>query len=488
MPNLISGKVRQSVNDFTFLQQATNNNPSAIWSDGTTMWVADGTQGKVYAYRMSNQQRDMGKEFTTLTAAGNGLPTGLWSDGTTMWVSDVSDGKLYAYRMSDRQRDESKDIETLGAAGNTSPSGVWGKDQTIWVADILDGKVYSYNMPAASDDADLSALTVSPKNIDGFLKSRTSYEVGVASTVDEATIAATANDAGASVVITPPDSNDVTGGHQAALSAGKNAVTITVTAEDGSTVKAYTVNINQGVTDPKGWKASDDLDGLPQSFSASTQGIWSDGTTMWVVNSGHSDSVDAYRLSDGKRDSSKDFDSFTTHNSTPRNLWGNSTTMWISDGTSGDPVIYAYRRSNGMADVDNTFFRSTLSAAGNENPGGMWSHGNTMWVADLTDAKIYAYVLSSKERDGDKDFDTLRDAGNGLPRGIWSDGKTMWVADSADDKIYAYDLATKAHVENQDFDTLAAAGNSDPSGLWSDGATMWVSNSSPQKVYATTCR
>ena len=55
-----------------------------------------------------------------------------------------------------------------------------------------------------------------------------------------------------SVVITPADSNTVTAGHQVSLSAGKNAVAITVTAEDGATTKTYTVNINRGVTDPVG--------------------------------------------------------------------------------------------------------------------------------------------------------------------------------------------------------------------------------------------
>ena len=55
------------------------------------------------------------------------------------------------------------------------------------------------------------------------LHSVTSYEVGVASTVTEATIAATANDSNADVdPSTPPDSNDATSGHQVALSPGKN--------------------------------------------------------------------------------------------------------------------------------------------------------------------------------------------------------------------------------------------------------------------------
>ena len=71
-------------------------------------------------------------------------------------------------------------------------------------------------------------------------------------------------------------------------------------------------------------------------------------------------------------------------------------------------------------------------------------------------------------------LETLGAAGNDKPRGIWSDGDTMWVADDSDDKIYAYDMATKGRVPSLDIDTLAAAGNTTPAGIWSDGDTMWV--------------
>ena len=131
----------------------------------------------------------------------------------------------------------------------------------MWVSDSTDDKIYSYNMPAQSADATLSAITVSPKDIIGFDADRESYEVGVASTVAQATVSATVNEDYAEVVITPADAVDGTPGHQVTLSAGQNAVTFTVTAED-STEKVYTVNINQGVTDDYGWKADQDLDGL----------------------------------------------------------------------------------------------------------------------------------------------------------------------------------------------------------------------------------
>ena len=74
------------------------------------------------------------------------------------------------------------------------------------------------------------------------------------------------------------------------------------------------------------------------------------------------------------------------------------------------------------------------------------------------------------------DFNALVAAGNFSPFGLWSDGETLWVSDSADDKLYAYDLATGDRVPSRDFDTLFDAGNSNPQSLWSDGATMWVAD------------
>ena len=42
----------------------------------------------IYAYRLATGTRDANKDFDTLSAAGNNTPAGLWSDGTTMWVAD----------------------------------------------------------------------------------------------------------------------------------------------------------------------------------------------------------------------------------------------------------------------------------------------------------------------------------------------------------------------------------------------------------------
>ena len=77
--------------DINTLGAAGNDEPEGIWSDGTTMWVADdqfGGNEKIFAYAMASGDRDPGKDFDTLDDAGNGEPEGIWSDGTTMWVAD----------------------------------------------------------------------------------------------------------------------------------------------------------------------------------------------------------------------------------------------------------------------------------------------------------------------------------------------------------------------------------------------------------------
>ncbi len=139
---------RDSGSDFTL--DAANGYPTGIWSDGTTMWVADFEDHKLYAYRMSDRSRDSGKDFTL--DADNGSPVGIWSDGTTMWASDFTDAKLYAYRMSDRSRDSGKDFNTLSAAGNLFPEGIWSDGTTMWVADTGNDTVFAYDLSTRAWD------------------------------------------------------------------------------------------------------------------------------------------------------------------------------------------------------------------------------------------------------------------------------------------------------------------------------------------------
>ena len=144
---------RDSAEDFNTLFAAGNAHSFGIWSDGTTMWVADTATDKIYAYRMSDQSRDVGKDFDALDGANNNSPYGIWSDGTTMWVADRDDYKIYAYRMSDQTRDSAEDFRTLGAARNYAPNGIWSDGTTMWVADTATSKIYAYRMSDQSRDS-----------------------------------------------------------------------------------------------------------------------------------------------------------------------------------------------------------------------------------------------------------------------------------------------------------------------------------------------
>ena len=226
--------------DIDTLDAAGNNVPTGIWSDGTTMWVADWVDDKLYAYTLATGARDSAMDFDTLAAAGNNVPTGIWSDGTTMWVSDFNDSKLYAYKMSDKARDSDKDFNTLAAAGNDDPTGLWSEGATIWVADNGDDKLYAYVLATGVRDAD--------KDFD---------------TLDAA-------------------------GNNAPTGLWSDDTTMWVADFDDSKLYAYTLATGARVS-------GRDFDTLDGAGNTNPYGIWSDGATMWVADSGD-DKLYAYYL------------------------------------------------------------------------------------------------------------------------------------------------------------------------------------------------
>ena len=474
----MSTYARDPAKDFNTLNAAGNTNQSSLWSDGTTMWVADFRDDKIYAYSLSSKARDTAKDFNTLNAAGNRIPMGIWSDGNTMWVAGPGYSKLYAYDRDSKARVPLKDFNTLIAAGNTEPWGIWSDGTTMWVVDSRKKKIFSYNMPSRAD-ATLRELSVIPTDITGFSRDVTAYHVGVDNDVTQLWVMPTLNLSGGTIDL---DGNSVVSGsaHAISLSDGRNDVTITVTADDGRTTKDYTVTVGRSVITDYGWNAAKDFNTLNAADNDYPTGIWSDGTTMWVADS-QDDKLYAYNLSTSAREEAKDITSLdTAGNTSPDGIWSDGTTMWVADPT--DDKLYAYNLSTAARDDTGDF--NTLGAAGNQYPTGIWSDRTTMWVLDTQDDKIYAYNLATKARDATKDFNTLStlSGGNRTLSGIWSDGTTMWVVvdravhGTLDDKIYAYDLATKARDETKDFNGLTSAGNEEPSGVWSDGTTLWVAN------------
>ena len=460
----LEDKTRVSAKDFDGLKAAGNEDPAGIWSDGATMWVADYVDDKIYAYLTGSRAWDPAQDFDTLRVPGNRDPQGIWSDGTTMWVADDGDDKLYAYDLDTKARVPAKDFDTLTAAGNRDPRGLWSDGTTLWVTDTETGadKLYAYDLdtkarvPAREFETLQGANNNAPTGIwsDGATMWVAEYRVGCITFYDSGTC----------------------------YRWGPVTYGIGIFAYD-TPVGTVQISPTDPIADPAAFDRDPSLEfgrSLYDAGNSHPRGLWSDGTTMWVVDDGD-DKLYAYDLEDKTRVSAKDFDGLkAAGNEDPAGIWSDGATMWVADYV--DDKIYAYLTGSRAWDPAQDF--DTLRVPGNRDPQGIWSDGTTLWVADTGDEdtgadKLYAYDLDTKARVPAKDFDTLAAAGNNDPRGLWSDGATMWVADTGDedtgaDKLYAYDLDTKARVPAREFETLQGANNNAPTGIWSDGATMWV--------------
>ena len=98
--------------------------------------------------------------------------------------------------------------------------------------------VYRESGPVLDDDTTLATLSALPADIAPVAGSTTEYAGRVVSTAPLVTVVAqlAADNLGAKVGIMPTDQNSLTDGHEVYLTPGTNtAITVTVTAEDGST-------------------------------------------------------------------------------------------------------------------------------------------------------------------------------------------------------------------------------------------------------------
>ena len=128
--------------------------PMGIWSDGTTMWVAESVDNKLYAYALTSgdplSPLDLALDTDdTDSALDNGDPRGIWSDGTTMWVADNDDNKVYTYallRLEDLTRSRIWSAELTAKTHNESAGRV-GYGRTYAGSAISDTTITSNDVP-----------------------------------------------------------------------------------------------------------------------------------------------------------------------------------------------------------------------------------------------------------------------------------------------------------------------------------------------------
>ena len=220
------------------------------------------------------------------------------------------------------------------------------------------------------------------------------------------------------------------------------------------------------VVEPTGFSALPDIS---RGFSG---GMWSDGTTMWIMDV-KTGEPHAYSLPGGSALDSRDFPTVTGGAVKAWGMWSDGVTLWVLNFT--DSLIQAHSLSDGSIDPS----RSIGIGAGSHLKAGLWSDGTTIWYADSLHDTLYAYSLSDGTRDSTQDI--VLDTDNDLPRGIWSDGTTMWVTNELDTTVFAYSLSDGERDPDQDFQLDQT--NANAAGIWSDGVNVWVGDRNTSTVH-----
>ncbi len=163
-------------------------------------------------------------------------------------------------------------------------------------------------------------------------------------------------------------------------------------------------------------------------------GIWSDGETAWVSDSGQ-DRLFAYILASGERVEELEFD-LAERNRDPRGIWSDGQTLVVLDAVKD--ALFGYDPASGEL-----AFEHALDPL-NRSPRGIWSDGLGIWISDDGANRVFAYRLEEnglrRVEAEEFGFRVLLKAGAGEARGIWSDGDTLWLADAEDAEIYSFNL------------------------------------------------
>lgn len=405
------------------------------------------------------------KPSEDFSALGINDPEGIWSDGKTMWVSSPALDRILAFNMTTKARDEGKDITNL-ASGNGDPQALWSDGNTMWVgdgsypnSDRLYGRIFAYKMDI-NDDGSAGPDHGSRDPGKEIVSARGAISRGI-------------------------------------WSDGATAWVTQHRTDVFSDIRAYLMDLDQD-----GRRGEQHGDGAPdKDYTGVTgEGLWSDGTTLWVAKGGD-EQIHAYDLAAKSRVAGKDFQSV---GGVAQGIWSDGKTMWVAIGhqihafemppfsineaapaldtptsaatTASEPEAAPFAHKP-WEDFDNLKLPATHGSAE-----GMWSDGTTIWLVETTEDRLYAFNMSTKLREGTKYFNTLAAADNTSPESNWSDGTTMWVAET--DRIFAYSMSTKKRVPSEDFDTLRPAGNVGVEGIWSDGVTLWTADHDHDKLFA----
>ena len=507
-----------------------NRSVNGLWSDGTTLWVADGHSNQARFHQLDCPGGDgcgvpmgpdvpSGSQFTedgkkihhdtiqALTAydLGGGYRVPALDMANTSYL--VYDDLDTASGCSGTDRSAADPGGGGACDGLVGPEGVWSDGDVVWVSD-RSRVVKAYRLTSFTEKSgpDATAQLLPDRSLTLPVRS---VPRGIWSDGTTIWVVDAFRDERAGVNRRPKlvafdlhdgtrnSGRDITGLHGYPDGVWSDGVTLWVSTSVRSGPDNDKVGRDKVLAyefSPEGGEAVRDEDrDLRLRNHRHATGLWSDGEQMWVGDGGpavHVYCLDRAASCHGAQKRSTDatialpypsgnFD-LSSDNANPGATWSDDTTLWALDAT--DKKIYAYALSDGTADTT-----SLSLATNNADPAGMWSDGTTIWVSDSADYKLYAYTMDPWERDGGSDFSLtgLNAAARSLG-GVWSNGAgTIWVAHRLIDgpgQATAFNTGDGSMDNDRTFDLSAL--NSNPAGMWSDGRTMWVLDTGADKVFA----
>ena len=227
-------ETRARLPDEDILFPDEQGSPVALWIDGQRMYMPTFWDILyIYTFPGASEITRIGYD-TDFHETPSGSTRAVWSDGTTLWMA-LRDGSVRAHDADSGRRIPGLDFRT----GPQEPRGLWSDGRTMWVIDVSRGYPQAYSMP---ENARLWKLSVSDGDIGYFHNGKFDYDVEVPAGTTSTTITAEAAfDGGSSSIVFGGTDSD---GHQVALTPGEDAVvTITVTAPNGTDTEVYTVTI-----------------------------------------------------------------------------------------------------------------------------------------------------------------------------------------------------------------------------------------------------
>ena len=502
-----------------------NRSVNELWSDGTTLWVADGHSNQARFRKLGCPTNAAASSDGCGVELGPEVPTGsqLTEDGKKVHRDTVK--ALTAYDLGGGYRIPSRDLlntstyvyEDSGNGANpggggardglVKPEGVWSDGDVVWVSDVSRVvKAYRVSSFAERSGPEAVAKLLPDRSLTMPVRS---VPRGIWSDGTTIWVVDAFRDERVGVNHRPKlvafdlasgnrnSGRDITGLNGTPEGVWSDGVTLWVSTSVRSGPDNDQVGRDKVLAyefSPEGGEAvrDEDRDLRLRNHSRAT-GLWSDGERMWVGDGGpavHVYCLDRAASCHGAQKRSTDatialpytagnFD-LSSDNADPGATWSDDTTLWVLDAT--DKKIYTYALSDGTADT------SALSlATDNADPAGMWSNGTTIWVSDSDDDKLYAYTMNPWMVDGGSDFSLtgLNAADNSLG-GVWSNGAgTIWVAHRSTDgsgRATAFNTGNGSLDTDRTFDLSAL--NSNPAGMWSDGRTMWILDTGAAKVFA----